>query len=445
MKKMSKGMLRAALICGVVQWGVTPVHARELQEFALDEYVVTAARTETKLVDTPANISVVDAQTIEERHYQDVSEVLKDVPGANVIDTGVGAYEKVVRLNGDDRVLILVDGRRVNIDMGTMSRASFDLNQLPDIGLIERIEVLKGAGGALYGSDAVGGVINVITKKADIGYGKVNVSVGSNDYNNFSTMYTFKANKTGMTVSASKEKQDYYKFRDIKTDTTKRWHGQSDFENEKFSLKITQEINDSNYLEAGHDYSKYDGNSPSFSTYNQVMCLNKLEKETSNSFLKYNWTINESDEGYFQYYHNETDYANLGIQGVISTGYMNEKVNGIDIQQALSITDNNKIVFGTSWRKSDVVTKGSNNYDESIDNLAFFINDIWEFSSNWALNTGIRYDNHSEAGDETTFSLGLNKKISDNSHVYFNWGEVFKAPTTDDLFYDDGGYSFGNE
>ena len=117
MKKMSKGMLMTALICGAVYLGGSPVYASELQEFSLDEYVVTAARTETKLVDTPANISVVDAQTIEERHYQDVSEVLKDVPGANIIDTGVGAYEKKVVLNGDERVLVLVDGRRVNFDM----------------------------------------------------------------------------------------------------------------------------------------------------------------------------------------------------------------------------------------------------------------------------------------------------------------------------------------
>ena len=66
MKKMSKGMLMTALICGAVYLGGSPVYANELQEFALDEYVVTAARTETKLVDTPANISVVDAKTIEE-------------------------------------------------------------------------------------------------------------------------------------------------------------------------------------------------------------------------------------------------------------------------------------------------------------------------------------------------------------------------------------------
>ena len=63
------------------------------------------------------------------------------------------------------------------------------------------------------------------------------------------------------------------------------------------------------------------------------------------------------------------------------------------------------------------------------------MNDTWEFLPSWTLNTGIRYDNHSEAGNETTMSAALNKRLSDSSHMYVNWGQVFRAPTTDDLFY----------
>ena len=143
MKKMTKAMLMTALILGSVQWGGTPVHASELETFTLDEYVVTAARTETKLVDTPANISVVTAEQIESRHYTDVAEVLKDVPGAVITDSGIGASNKSVYINGDDRVLILVDGRRMGLDMGGGSgRTSYDLNQLPNVGNIERIGVV---------------------------------------------------------------------------------------------------------------------------------------------------------------------------------------------------------------------------------------------------------------------------------------------------------------
>ena len=437
MKKMSKGMLMTALICGAVYMGATPVYANDVQEFTLDEYVVTAARTETKLVDTPANISVVDAKTIEERHYQDVSEVLKDVPGANVIDTGTGAYEKKVTLNGDERVLILVDGRRMNFDMGTMTRSGYDMSQLPDASLIERIEVLKGAGGALYGSDAVGGVINIITKKADRNFGKVSIGYGSMGAKDYGAMYSIKEGKTGVSVSASKYKQDYYKYKDVKSQNTTRWPIASSYENEKVSMKLNQEINDSSNLEVGYDYSNFEGKNPATA---QAYYANNLDKKTENLYAKYDWALSNNDKGYLQVYHNELEYDNVGIDPYdpswSSFGFMKEKTNGVDLQQEFTVSSDNKIVVGASYRKSDVNTKGDNNYDESINNLAVFVNNTWEFAPTWTLNVGARYDNHSEAGNETTLSSGLNKKFNDDSHAYINWGQVFRAPTTDDLFYD---------
>ena len=156
-----------------------------------------------------------------------------------MLDSGAGAFEKKIMLNGDERVLVLVDGRRVNIEMGTMSRSGFDMNQLPDVELIERIEVLKGAGGALYGSDAVGGVVNIITKKADRSFGKVSVGLGSMGYEDYSAMYNIKEGKTAINIAASKQEQDYYKYRDAVSNTSKRWPGNSDFKNEKVSFKIT--------------------------------------------------------------------------------------------------------------------------------------------------------------------------------------------------------------
>ena len=430
MKKMSKGMLMTALICGAVYLGGSTVYANELQEFALDEYVVTAARTETKLVDTPANISVVDAQTIEERHYQDVSEVLKDVPGATVVDNGVGASEKVVRLNGDDRVLVLVDGRRVSTDIGSTSygRNNMDMNQLPDVGLIERIEVLKGAGGALYGSEAVGGVVNIITKKADRNYGKVSLAYGSMGTKDYNAMYSIREGKTGVSLAASKYNQDYYKYKDAKLKTTKRWPDNSSYENEKISLKLEQEITDESNLTFGYDYSNTDGTNTFDITGTQD---GELEKRTSNLYMKYDWNLNENDLGYIQVYHNNYKYNNYTVG---AEGYFEEKTNGIDLQQELTVSNENKMVLGATWRKSDVDVTGGSVYNESIDNLAIYVNDNWEFSPSWVLNAGVRYDNHSVSGDELTLSTGINKKFNDNSHVYFNWGEVFRTPTTDDLF-----------
>lgn len=429
MKKVQslRNAVMVSLLAGTtVVWGGTVFAQEDLQEFALDDMVVTATRTESKMVDVPVNATVISAEKIADRHYLDVADALKDVPGANVLDTGKGAYEKKLVLNGDERVLVLVDGRRVNNEMGSTSggRASFDFNQLPDVSLVERIEVVKGHGGALYGSDAVGGVVNIITKKMEHSYGKVSMGFGSNQARDAKAMYTIKEGKTGVMVAASKYKQGYYKYKDVADGDTKRWAAPSNYDNEKVSLKLAQELTDKTALTVGYDYSKFDGFSP---TKAKDPSLNATNKKTTNIYAKYDWTVNESDAGYLQVYHNKLDYYNKGG--------MEAKDYGFDAQQSLTTSENNKLVFGTSYRKSKATNYISYADGGDINNFALFISDFWEFSPTWSLNAEARYDKHSKAGSKTTFSAGLNKKFDENSHAYFNWGQVFKAPNIDNLYY----------
>lgn len=398
--------------------------AEDLQEFALDDMVVTATRTESKMVDVPVNTTVISAEKIADRHYLDVADVLKDVPGATVMDTGVGAYEKKVVLNGDERVLVLVDGKRVNIDMGTMSRASYDLNQMPDVSLIERIEVVKGHGGALYGSDAVGGVVNIITKKVDHSYGKVSMGFGSHQARDAKVMYTIKEGKTGVMVAASKYKQGYHEYKDAKTEANKRWPAASTYENEKVSVKLSQELSETSNLELGYDFSKFEG-VRSYST--KAKSASFSNKKTNDFYAKYNWTVNDKDQGFIQLYRNKYDYYNAGD--------MYETDTGFEAQQNITLSDNNRLVVGASYRKAKALNATSYTAEKSINNKAVFVSDQWEFAPSWTLDAGVRYDKHSTAGSKTTWSAGLNKKFDENSHAYFNWGQVFKAPTLDDLYY----------
>lgn len=437
MKKIQslRNAVMVSLLAGTtVVWGGTVFAAEDLQEFALDDMVVTATRTESKMVDVPVNATVISAEKIADRHYLDVADALKDVPGATVIDSGEGADEKKIILNGDERVLVLVNGRRVNFDVGTMSRASYDLNQIPDVSLIERIEVVKGHGGALYGSDAVGGVVNIITKKMEHSYGKVSMGFGSNQARDAKAMYTIKEGKTGVMVAASKYKQGYYKYKDVADNSTKRWPGDTKFENEKVSLKIAQELTETSNLEVGYDFSKYSGISQ-YSVTSPWPSL--IDKKTNNIYMKYDWLMNDTDQGYLQVYRNKYEYDNFGK--------IDEKVTGFEAQQAISTAENNKLVVGASYRSSHVNAVTAS-YNDKINNKALFVSDQWEFAPNWTLDAGVRYDKHSTAGSKTTWSAGLNKKFDENSHAYFNWGQVFKAPTLDDLYYyNDSKYeSYGN-
>ena len=426
MKKIQnlRNAVMVSLLAGTtVVWGGIVFAAEDLQDFALDDMVVTATRTESKMVDVPVNATVISAEKIADRHYLDVADALKDVPGATVIDSGEGADEKKIILNGDERVLVLVNGRRVNFDVGTMSRASYDLNQIPDVSLIERIEVVKGHGGALYGSDAVGGVVNIITKKMDHSYGKVSMGFGSQQARDAKAMYTIKEGKTGVMVAASKYKQGYYKYKDVADNSTKRWPGDTKFENEKVSLKLAQELTETSNLEFGYDFSKYSGISQ-YSVTSPGPSL--IDKKTNNIYMKYDWLMNDTDQGYLQVYRNKYEYDNFGK--------IDEKVTGFEAQQAISTAENNKLVVGASYRSSHVnAVTGS--YNDKINNKALFVSDQWEFAPRWTLDAGVRYDKHSTAGSKTTWSAGLNKKFDENSHAYFNWGQVFKAPTLDDLYY----------
>ena len=429
-KSLRSAVMLSVLATSVV-WGGTAFAdaADDVQEFDLDAMVVTATRTETKAVDVPANVSVVTAEKIESRHYQNVAEALKDVPGASVIDTGESVDEKKIVLNGDERVLVLVNGKRVNYDVGVMTgRASYDLNLLPDVSTIDRIEVVKGHGGALYGSDAVGGVVNIITKKMDHNYGKVAMGFGSNQARDAKAVYTIKEGKTGVMVAASKYKQGYYKYKDSADADTKRWPGDTNFESEKVSLKVAQELTNTTNLEIGYDFSKFTG----ISQYSVTSPgPSSIDKKTNNFNVKYYWMMNDTDQGYLQVYRNKYEYDNQGKIDETSTGF--------EVQQAITTAENNKLVVGASYRSShvDAVTGV---YNDKITNKALFVSNQWEFIPSWTLNAGARYDNHSKAGSETTLSAGLNKKFDENSHAYFNWGQVFKAPTLDDLYYNNSSW-----
>ena len=189
-------------------------------------------------------------------------------------------------------------------------------------------------------------------------------------------------------------------------------------------MKLAQELTDKTALTVGYDYSKFDGFSPAKA---KNPSLNATNKKTTNIYAKYDWTVNESDDGYLQVYHNKLDYYNQGD--------MEAKDYGFDAQQSLTISENNKLVFGTSYRKSKATNYKSYADGGDINNFALFISDYWEFAPTWSLNAEARYDKHSKAGSKTTFSAGLNKKFDENSHAYFNWGQVFKAPNIDNLYY----------
>ncbi len=133
----------------------------------LDKIVVTGTRTEKSVAEVPVRTEVVDREEIEKTHARDLKEALEDAPGLLLKPNRKSGFVAWLQGLDSDRVLVIIDGEPISPSTGS----SVDLSQI-GTALIERIEIVKGATSALYGSNAMGGVINVITRKPDrpLGY-----------------------------------------------------------------------------------------------------------------------------------------------------------------------------------------------------------------------------------------------------------------------------------
>ncbi len=130
----------------------------------LDEIVVTATRTEEVGFDLPTPIEVVTKESLIRQSPATVAESLADLPGVSVAGAGYWEVSPVIRGLGGSRVLVLIDGvRESNLWGGRAPLVPF-----LDVGSIDRVEVIKGPASALYGTDALGGVVNIITRKANL-------------------------------------------------------------------------------------------------------------------------------------------------------------------------------------------------------------------------------------------------------------------------------------
>ena len=430
-KKMSKGMLMAALICGSISV-LNVASAEEMQTFEMDEFVVTASRVATSKVDTPANISVVTAETLAEKNYSDITETLADVPGVNMLGSGGKGTvngEDYIMINGDKRVLVLIDGRRVNLGSSGTAGANF----LPPVEAVERVEVLKGGGSALYGTDAVGGVINIITKKgSDVGnkitLRAVGGSWGTEEYG--LTASGSNENGLGVFIAASKERRGNFDYKNQHGDVVELKN--SGYNTEGINLKLDQVIGDDDRITFAFDHINSEGGAP-FGT--PVYSLSeKFDRLNNNVSLRYDWNETDNNQGYIQIYRNH-QHAHFYSPKSENINDFIDETTGFEAQQNIKFNDSNEITVGVAYYKTEVENITEYKGKRSINNKAVFIEDRWKLNDTWQINTGVRYDRHNEFGSEVTPKVALNKKLNDDSNVYLSWGKVFNAPTTDELYY----------
>lgn len=180
------------------------------------QIVTTAGGYEQKITDAPASISVITQEDLEKKPYLNLLDAVRDIEGIDIGETNDKTNNGTVSIRGmgSDYTLILIDGKKQN-NSGDIYPNSFEgaqLASIPPLSMIERIEVIRGPMSTLYGSDAIGGVINIITKKISqewagaIGYAKTfqtQSEYGNDNKVDFSIMGPVIKDKLGLSLRGS--------------------------------------------------------------------------------------------------------------------------------------------------------------------------------------------------------------------------------------------------
>ncbi len=151
-KSVAVWLLAATLIVPSIAWAEEEIETKSVE--------VTATRVERELMDVPMSVSVITSEDIEKTPASSIASLLEDVPGLELTSSAPGISRISIRGESEMRTLVLIDGQKIS-EQKSMDGAPI----LVDPANVERIEVIKGPASVIYGSDAIGGVVNIITKK----------------------------------------------------------------------------------------------------------------------------------------------------------------------------------------------------------------------------------------------------------------------------------------
>lgn len=413
--------IACTLVLGMNQEGTFANEAED--DMLLDAIVITATRTPVAVKDANANISVITAEDIEKNHYTNVTDALRSVPGVYVADMAPAGYEasSALRVNGASEVVVMIDGVKVS-----STEQKFLLGNYRDMANIERIEVLKGSASVLYGSDAKGGVINIITKKIDENHTSFHASAGSYDRRQYA--FSTQGRENGWTYRMTAQKDKSGDFKD--GHGTKVPNG---LDADTILLSLAKQLSDKHEL--GFAYDKYNADTKSkaiweeyvhdgtYDNHNWKITLKSDFDDKTSNFFAYSNNVYDAtlDYEYQDYYSGQT---------IVDTSWTKVKTLRISDQFTAELSDFHRLTTGFEYTRDKVVSSGG----VKMYNRGVFIQDEWQMTDALKLTGAVRYDDNSGFGDHTTPSLNLGYQLSDATNVYVGYNEYFVPPTAYQLY-----------
>lgn len=430
-----------------------------LEELLQVEVVSGASKYEQKVTEAPASVTVVTSDEIGAFGYRTLAEILQSVRGFFVRDdrnytyVGVRGFGRVGDYN--TRVLLLIDGHRVNEDI--FDGMYVGTEAVLDVDLIERVEVIRGPGSALYGTNALLAVVNIVTRSGGsrdgfeasalagsygsregrFGYGRklaggADVLFSGSRYSSggqdlFFSEFDSPATNDG--IAEDNDRDSYY-----------RLFGKVAFKN----LRV----------EAGHSSRLKGVPTASFGT---IFNDGREETRDSHSYLDvlYQRQLGGSGEltqrlyadRYYYHGHYPYDYPPVTVFKDFSWGYW----LGTETRLVTRVSDKHRLMAGIEYR--DHIRQDLLNYDQDpyllyLDERrsswdgAVYVQDEFSPSSKWTLDLGLRYDRYELTGGSTNPRIAVIHSLSRKTTLKGLYGQAFRAPNAYELFYPQGASTF---
>jgi vitamin B12 transporter len=368
-----------------------------------DITVISTNKVTTSIKDTTSNITVITQEDILEHGYQTVAQAINTVAGISVAHSGGLGQQTSFFVRGADsgKVLVLLDGMRLNDPSSTNGTALLDSLTTNNIA---QIEIIKGGAGSIWGSNASTGVINIITKQAQMGvHGSIGLSYGSYATKGTDLSLAYKDEKLSAQVLASYLDTDSFSAlapRDAEKDG---------YNNKNINLKLGYVFNSNNTLQLSYNNIKtktqYDDSfSPalanddySHATSNQKnIALNYLYTKDN-----YSATFQASKGDYDRDYYTTSIFGDgHNVYKAILKEYA--FINAYDYSVG-------KIILGFEYKDIDGFQQFNTFASSQSDytNTAIYLSNIYHINEKTLLETNLRYDKYSEFDNKTTYKLGI--------------------------------------
>ena len=424
----------AALAFGLVSAGGGHTFAADADssasEHMLNETVVTATRTPNKELKTDANVTVITGKDIERRHYTDLTQALRDVPGVTVNQYAPAGYNNSSKfyINGSEDVVLLIDGVRQNYAGGFSASLA---SAMKDLGGIERIEVLHGSASTLYGSDAKGGVINIITKKAQGMKTTLGIGYGSYGRQQYSIANAGGENGWDWRVKYQKDKSGDFK----------DGHGNtvpSRLDADSFNLHLGKDLSKVSYLAL--NFRSYKDSDHYQARHEMAYPVNKGNYDHFDGNVIWNVQIDDSTKNQMSIARSKYDYDLLTFgpwNPPTGQPYDFSVWTWKFSDQFDKKLGDHLLTAGFEFTKDDTTIKNGSIVsidDRTLINRSFYLQDQWSILPTLKLTAGIRHDSNSAFGSHNSPSVSLGYDIDPVTHAYVSYSEYFITPTPNQLY-----------